>query len=154
MTRVTRMTGVSVALGLLTIAWPLAWAPAWTYAIAGLGAIAVFAAAFGRWRRGLALAVAAAIVTAAYSGAGTAVLAAEGLFILGYLLAADAPAGMIRPGRWLRGQLLLVVAGLIVSGAVLAGFAAGQADSGWLTLAALAAAVAAYLIALSSLRRS
>jgi hypothetical protein len=140
----------TVALGLLTVAWPVAWAPPWTYPLAGLGGLAVLAAA--RWRRGPALAVTAAIISCAASAAGIAVLAAEGLFILGYLLVAGLPAGLPRPGRWLRGQLPLLVAGLIAAGAVLAAFAVQQASTAWLTVAGLAAAVAAYLIALPVLR--
>ncbi len=147
------MSGVSLTLGLLAVGWPLAWAPAWTYLVAGLGAVAALAAAFIRWRRGPALAMAAAIVSCAFSDAGVAVLTAEGLFILGYLLAADAPAGLTRPGRWLRRQAVLFAAGLIASGAVLAAYAVHQADSAWITFAGLAAAVAAYLIALPSPRR-
>jgi hypothetical protein len=142
------MTGGTVGLGLLTLAWPVAWGPAWAYPVAILGAVAVLAAAFARWRRGPALAVAAAIITCAASGAGLAVLAAEGLFILGYLLAADAPAGLLRPVQWLRGQVLVLVAGLIASGAVLAAFAVHPSDSAWITCVGLAAAVAAYLVAL------
>lgn len=144
---------VAVTLGLATVAWPLAWAPAWTYALAGLGALAVLAAAWAAWRWGPTLAVTAAIVSAALSQAGIAVLAAEGLLILGYLLVVDAPPGLSRPGRWLRGQLPLLAAGLIAAGAVLAAFAVHQASTAWLTVAGLAAAVAAYLIALPSLRR-
>ena len=64
--------------------------------------------------------MAAAIVSCAFSGAGVAALAAEGLFILGYLLAADAPPGLARPGRWLRRQAFLLIGGLIATGAVLA----------------------------------
>jgi hypothetical protein len=37
--------GVSVALGLLAVAWPLAWAPAGAYALAVAGALAVLGAA-------------------------------------------------------------------------------------------------------------
>jgi len=155
-------TIATVALGLLVIAWPLAWAPAWTYALAALGGLAVLAAA--RWRRrpvrpanpgnpiSPALAVTAAIISCAVSSAGVAVLAAEGLFILGYLLLADLPAGLPGPGRWLRGQLPLLVAGLITGGAVLAAFAVHQASTAWLTAAGLAAAAVAYLIALPSRR--
>ncbi len=146
--------GGTVFLGLLTLGWPLAWAPAWAYAAASLGVIAVLAAAFRRWRRGPALAVAAAVACCAAAGAGIAVLAAEGLFILAYLLMADAPAPVLRPGQWLRGQLPLFVAGLIASGTVLAAFAVPPASSAWLTLAGLAAAVAAYLVALPSSPRS
>jgi hypothetical protein len=148
------MNGATVALGLLTVAWPLAWASAWvlawTYALAALGGLAVLAAA--RWRRGPALAVTAAIISCAASTAGIAVLAVEGVLVLGYLLAAGMPAGLPRPGRWLRGQLPLLVAGLIAAGAVLAAFAVHQPESAWLTVAALAAAVAAYLIARPALR--
>ncbi len=153
MSRPTLPSGAAVGLGLLAVAWPLAWAPAWTYAAAGLGAAAVLAAAFFRWRPGPGLAVAAAIVSCAFPGAGVAVLAAEGLLILCYLLAAGAPPGMTGPGRWLRRQTALLVAGLIASGADLAAFAIRPSASAWLALAGLAAAVAAYLIALPSGRR-
>jgi hypothetical protein len=139
----------TVTLGLAVIAWPLAWAPAWTYALAGLGGLAVLAAA--RWRRGPALAVTVAVITCAASTAGVAVMAAEGLLVLGYLLLADLPAGLpglSGPGRWLRRQLPLLAAGLVAAGAVLAAFAVHQASTAGLTVAGLAAAVAAYLIAL------
>jgi hypothetical protein len=145
--------GLTAALGLLTVAWPLGWAPAWTYALAPLGAAAVLAAAFARWRPGPGLAVTAAIISAASADPPIAVLAAEGVFILGYLLLTEVPAGLPRPGRWLRSQLPLLVAGLIAGGAVLAAFTVHQASSAWLTLAGLGAAVAAYLLALPSQRR-
>ena len=146
---VTRpLVSAAAALGLLTVAWPLPWAPPWTYLVASLGAIAALAAAFLRWRRGPTLAVAAAIVSCAFSRAGVAVLAAEGLFILAYLLTADAPPALTQPARWLRRQAVLLVAGLIATGAVLAAYALHSAASAWLTVAGLAAAVAAYLIAL------
>ena len=92
----TSVRGVAAALGLLTVGWPLAWAPGWAYPVAGAGAVAVLAGAFAAWRRGPALAVAAAVAACAFTRAGTFVLAAEGLFILCYLLAADAPAGLSR----------------------------------------------------------
>jgi hypothetical protein len=155
-------SGVSAALGLLTVAWPLAWAPAWAYAVAVAGAAAVLAGAPAGWehgpapagalagwrRHGPALAVAAAIAAAAFSRAGTPVLAAEGLFILAYLITADAPPGLSRPADWLRHQVRLGVAGLIASGAVLAALALHRPSAAWLALAGLSAAVAAYLIAL------
>ena len=143
---------METALGLLVLAWPLAWAPPWAYATAVAGAAAVLAAAFARWTRGPVLAVAAAVAACAFSRAGTAVLAAEGLFILGYLLAADAPAGLTRPGSWLRQQAFGGVAGLIASGAVLAALALHQVSSVWLTAAGLAAAAGAYLVALPTAR--
>jgi len=113
----------------------------------------VLAGTFARWRRGPALAVAAAILACAFSRAGTLVLAAEGWFILAYLLAADAPAGLTGPGRWVRHQALPGAAGLIASGAVLAALALHQVSSAWLTAAGLAAAAGAYLIALLSPRK-
>ena len=144
MARVPPLAGLAVVLGLLTVAWPLAWAPAWTYPVAGLGAVAALTAP--RWRRGPVLAVAAGVVSCAVSTAGAAVLTAEGLFILCYLLAAGAPPG--RPAQWLRRQAVLLVAGLIAAGAVLAMDAVHLAASAWITVAGLAAAVAAYLVAL------
>lgn len=145
------MSFTALAVGLLTVAWPLAWAPAWAYVVSAAGAIAVLVAVFVRWRPALALALTAAIASAAFSHAGTAALTAEGLFILGYLLVADAP--QVRPSRWLRSQLRPYVAGLIASGAVLAALSLHPASSPWLAVAGLAAGVAAYLTALPSVRQ-
>jgi hypothetical protein len=139
---------MEISLGLVTLAWPVAWAPGWAYAVASAAALAVLAAAFARWRPGRVLAVAAAILICAFSRAGMLVLALEGMLILCYLLVADAPAGLIRPGSWLRQQVFAGVAGLIVGGAVLAALALHQVISAWLTAAGLAAAAVAYLIAL------
>jgi hypothetical protein len=151
--------GAALALGLLTIAWPLAWSPAWTYLVAGLGAAAVLAAAFLSWRPGPALAVAAAVVSCAAADAPVAVLAVEGLVILGYLLLVGAPPelgprarGQVPLGAWARGQVPLVVAGVLAGAAVLAAFAVRPSGSAWLALAGLAAAVAAYLVALAAHR--
>jgi len=144
----TRSSRGSFMPGLAMVALPLAWAPGWVYAVAAAGAAAVLAAAFAHWRQGAAVAAAAAIVACAFSRAGTGVLAAEGLLILGYLLAAHAPAGLTRPGGWLRLQVFPVVAGLIASGAVLAALTLHQASSAWLTAAGLAAVAGAYLVAL------
>jgi hypothetical protein len=142
---------VPASLGMLVLGWPLAWAPAWAYVAAGAGAVAVLGAAFtraDRHRGWPAIAVAAAVASCAFSRAGTAVLAAEGVFILAYLLAGDAPAGLVRPGRWFRLQAWLAIPGLIAVGAVLAALALHRSDSAWLTVAGLAAAVVAYLVAL------
>lgn len=141
-------SGASLGLGLLTVAWPLAWAPAWAYPVAIAGAVAALAAAFTGWRHGPPIAVATAIAAAAFSRAGAPVLAAEGVFILAYLITAEAPPGLGRPAKWLRHQVRLGVAGLIASGAVLAALALHQPNAAWLSLAGLTAAVAAYLIAL------
>jgi hypothetical protein len=154
----TQFRGAAATLGLAAVAVPLAWARGWAYPVAVAGAVAVLAGVFARWRRGPVLAVAAAILTCAFSRAGTLVLAAEGLFILAYLLAADAPAGLTRPGGWLRQQAFGGIAGLIASGAVLAALSLHQVSSAdlsgaVLTGAGLAAAASAYLIALPLGRR-
>lgn len=146
------MSFTALAVGLLTVAWPLAWAPVWAYVVSAAGALAVLAAVFAGWRPAPVLAVTAAIASAAFSHAGTAVLTAEGLFILGYLLVADAPP--VHPSRWLRSQLRRpYVAGLIASGAVLAALWMHPASSPWLAVAGLAAGVAAYIAALPSARQ-
>ena len=145
------MSLVGLAIGLLTVAWPLAWAPAWIYLVAAVGVIAALAATFLRWRPAPAVAVTVAIASAAISHAGTAALAAEGLFILGYLLVADAP--QVHPDRWLKSQLRLYVAGVIATGAVLAALALHSASSPWLAVIGLAAAAVAYLTALPSARQ-
>jgi hypothetical protein len=142
------LSASAAGLGLAVVALPLAWAPGWAYAVALFGAVAVLAAAFAGWRQGPAFAAAAAITCCAFTRAGTLVLAAEGLLILAYLLAAHAPAGLTRPGAWLRHQAFGVVAGVIASGAVLAVLALHQVSSAWLTAAGLAAAIGAYLVAL------
>lgn len=79
--------------------------------------------------------------------AGIAALTPEGLFILCYLLTAGASPGLTQPGRWLRHQVRLGVAGVIASGVVLAALALHRANSAWLTVAGLAAAAAACRIA-------
>jgi hypothetical protein len=145
---VSAIRGAAMALGLATVALPLAWAPGWAYAVAVLGAVAVLTAVLAGWRQGPALAAAAAVACCAFSRAGTLVLAAEGLLILAYLLAAHAPAGLTRPGAWLGHQAFAVVAGAIASGAVVAALALHQHNSAWLTAVGLAAAAGAYLIAL------
>jgi hypothetical protein len=141
-------SAASVGLGLITVAWPLAWAPAWAYPVAIAGAAAGVASALTGWRQGPALAVAAAIAAAALSHAGAPVLAAEGVLILAYLIAVSAPPGLTQPAQWLRAQVRLAVAGLIASGAVVAVLALHRPNAAWLSLAGLAAAVAAYVVAL------
>jgi hypothetical protein len=147
---ITPTGGAAAGLGLLVVAWPLAWVSGWAYVVVVPAVAAVLAAAFAGWRPGPALAVAAAVVACAFSRAGTAVLATEGLLIMAYLIVAHAPAGLTRPGPWLRQQAPGGVAGLIASGAVLAALTLHQLTSAWLTAAGLAAAAVAYLIALPS----
>jgi hypothetical protein len=145
---VSALRGAAVGLGLAIVVLPLAWAPGWAYAVAVLGAGAALTSAVAGGRQGPTLAATAAVACCAFSRAGMLVLAAEGLLILAYLLAAHAPAGLARPGAWFRHQVFGVVAGVIASGAVLAALALHQVSSAWLTAIGLAAAACAYLLAL------
>jgi hypothetical protein len=149
----------ALALGLLVAAWPAAWAlwtswePAWAWAGAVIGAVAAGVAAAGWWRPAATVTVAAAAGQCAAGRLPAAALAAEGLFVLGYLILASAPGGMDRrlALRWLRRQAPSGIAGLVAAGAVLAVLAPRALRppaSPWFVLAGLAAAVAAYFAAL------
>jgi hypothetical protein len=150
--RQPRPTGAAVVLALFMLAEPLAWAPPWTWALAVAGAAVAVLAALRSWRAGPALAVAAAVVVCASGRAGPEALAAEGLLVLAYVLAVDAPPGLTDPARWLRRQAALLIGGLVAAAVVLTVFAVRPSASPWLTVTALAAAVAAYLIALPRAR--
>ena len=138
---------VTTALGLLTVAWTLPWSPVWSYPLAILGALAALA-------RAPVLAVATAIIAAAFSAAGIPVLTVEGLLILAYLLTAAAPPALPDPRGWLRHQIPLLVSAVIATGASLVASAIHPAASAWLTVTGMAAAVAAYLIALPARRQA
>ena len=94
--------------------------------------------------------VATAIVVSMIFRAGNVVLAAEGMVILGCLLAAAAPPGLTRKDavRWGGLQVPSLAAGAAVGGVALAALAARPADAAWIVLAGLAAAVAAYFVAM------
>ena len=81
---------------------------------------------------------------------GLAVLAAEGLLILGYLLLVDAPHAMTAAVtvRWLRLQLPAAIWGTLAAATVLVVLAVPVPVSAWLLVAGAAAAVAAALLAL------
>ena len=127
--------------GLLTLIVPALAAPPQGLILTGAGVLLVVASVLGRfsaWAGTLAAVV--PVVQCAIWPPGTALLAAEGLLILGYLLLLD---GL----TWLRGQLRFGAAGLIGAGVVLAALEVPTATSAWLVLAGLGAAVAAYVIA-------
>jgi hypothetical protein len=138
---------LAVALGLLTVACPEPWAPAWTYPLAALAALAV------PNRKAPVLPVAVATIAAAFSAAPVPVLTAEGLLILAYLLTAAAPPALTRPATWLRRQFPPLIAAAIATAASLAAFAVHPAASPWIALAGIVAVVAAYLAALAPARR-
>ena len=103
-----------------------------------------------RWHGTPTLAAVAAIAGSALGNAGTGLLAAEGLLILGYLLLTDAPAAM--PGRvaarWLRLQVPAAAWAALASAAVVLALGVQVRVSAWLVVAGAMAAVAATVIAL------
>ena len=103
-----------------------------------------------RWRAVATLAAAAAVIESALVRPGLAVLAAEGLLILGYLLLVDAPHAMTAAVtvRWLRLQLPAAVWGAVTAATVLVVLAVPVPVSAWLLVAGAGAAVAATVIAL------
>jgi hypothetical protein len=119
--------------------------------VAGLLLVAAsLARPLARWPWIGTLAAVAAVAVSALGHPGTALLAAEGLLILGYLLLADAPAAMRRrvAARWLRLQAPAAAWAVLASAAVLAGLTVRVRTSVWLVVAGVGAAVAATLIAL------
>ena len=139
--------------GLLMLAVPAFSSPAQVLALTGVGGLLVGASLvtrFGRWAPAGTLAAVISVIQCAVWPPGTAFLAVEGLFALGYLILLDGPAraGPRMTLRWLRGQARFGIAGLVGTGVVLAALAVPSAASAWLVLAGLGAAVAAYLIAL------
>ena len=127
----TRRASVLVVLGLVLVAVSLA------------GPLA-------RWRMVGTLAAAIAVTESALTRPDLAVLAWEGLLILGYLLLVDAPRRM--PGtvtaHWLWRQLPLAVWGVFTAAIVLVVLAVRVPVSAWLLVAGAVAAVAAVIIAL------
>jgi hypothetical protein len=104
----------------------------------------------GRWRVAGTLAAAVAVAESAAGQPGLAVLAGEGLLILGYLLLVDAPPAM--PGavtmRWLWLQLPIAAWGTLTAAVVLVVLAVPVPVNAWLLVAGAGAAVAATVIAL------
>lgn len=131
-------------LGFLVVGMPPAFAPPWTIAVASIGAVAVVLAVRAAHRRPAAVsaAIGAAVVTCAFSHAGTLPLAAEGILILGYVLASDT---VFSPRQ--------LVAGVVATLCVAAALAVHPAASAWLTGLGLVAIVAAFVVAVPGTRR-
>ena len=124
---------------------------AWLLIPAGLLLVAAsLAGPLARWRTLGTLAAAAAAAESALALPSLAVLAGEGLLILGYLLLVDSPGVM--PGgvaaRWLRLQLPAAFWGTLAAAAVLVVLAVPVPVSAWLLVAGAGAAVAATFVAL------
>lgn len=119
--------------------------------VVGLVLVAVsLAGPLARWRFVGTLAAAAAVAEAALTRPDLAVLAWEGLLILGYLLLVDAPRRMswTLTAHWLWRQLPLAVWGVFTAAIVLVMLAVRVPVSAWLLVAGAGAAVAAAVIAL------
>jgi len=140
----------AAASGVLMLALPALTAPALAQAITAVGLLAVAVSLTGRWPPAGTLAATAAIAQCVIAQPATALIAADGLLILGYLLLADAPRHTRSPAtrRWLGAQLPGIMAAIPVTGAVLAAITRPAAPSAWIALAGIAAAAAAYLIAI------
>ncbi len=103
-----------------------------------------------RFRAVGTLAAGTAVLEAALGRPGLAVLAGEGLLILGYLLLVDAPRAMTAAvtARWLRLQLPAAAWGTLGAAVVLLVLAIPVPVSAWLLVAGAGAAVAAVAVAL------
>ena len=124
---------------------------AWLLIPAGLLLVAAsLGGPLARWRAVGTLAAAAAIAECALGLPSLAVLAGEGLLILGYLLLVDAPGVMpvAVAARWLRLQLRAALWGTLTAATVLVVLAVPVPVSAWLLVAGAGAAVAATAIAL------
>jgi len=77
------------------------------------------------------------------------IMAAAGMVILGLLLVITAPRGLSgkAAARWARRQVPALIAGAVTAGVVFAALAFRSPAVVWSVLAAAAAAVAAYLVA-------
>jgi hypothetical protein len=119
--------------------------------VAGLLLVAASLASPLRWRPVIStLAAVAAVAGCALGQPGTAMLTAEGLLILGYLLLTDAPAAMPAgvAARWLRLQAPAAAWAALASAVVLLVLAVPVPVSAWLVVAGAGAAVAAAVVAL------
>jgi hypothetical protein len=148
---ITRAAVGCLGAGMIALPAPELTGRAWALLPAGLVLVAVsLVGPTARWRMVGTLAAAAAVIESALGQPGLAVLAGEGLLILGYLLLVDAPWGMTAAVtmRWLRLQVPAALWGTLTAAAVLVVLAVPVPVSAWLLTAGAAAAVAATLLAL------
>ena len=148
---VTRVAAGCLGAGMIALPAPELTGRAWALLPAGLVLVAVsLVGPTARWRMVGTLAAAAAVIESALGQPGLAVLAGEGLLILGYLLLVDAPpsTNAAVTVRWLRLQLPAAIWGTLAAATVLVVLAVPVPVSAWLLVAGAAAAVAAALLAL------
>ena len=137
--------------GMIILPAPALPSRGWVLILVGLVLVAAsLAGPTARWRAVGTLAAAVAVLESALGRPALAVLAGEGVLILGYLLLVDAPVAM--PGtvaaRWLRLQFPAAFWGTLTAAAVLVVLAVPVPVSAWLLVAGAGAAVAATVIAL------
>ena len=148
---ITRAVTGCLGAGMLLLPAPQLTGRSWALVPAGLLLVAVsLAGPLARWRMVGTLAAATAVTESALTRPDLAVLAWEGLLILGYLLLVDAPRAMpgIVTARWLWRQLPLAVWGVFTAAIVLVVLAVPVPVSAWLVVAGAVAAAAAAIIAL------
>jgi hypothetical protein len=148
---ITRLVTGCLGAGMILLPAHHLTGRAWALVPVGLVLVAVsLAGPLARWRTVGTLAAATAVTESAITRPDLAVLAWEGLLILGYLLLVDAPRAM--PGavtaRWLWRQLPLAVWGVFTAAVVLVVLAIPVPVSAWLLVAGAIAGVAAVVIAL------
>lgn len=148
---ITRLLTGCLGAGMILL--PAAHLTGRSRALVVVGLVLVAASLAGplaRWRFVGTLAAATAVTEATLTRPDLAVLAWEGLLILGYLLLVDAPRRM--PGtvtaHWLWRQLPLAAWGVFTAAVVLVVLAVRVPVSAWLLVAGAGAAVAAVVIAL------
>jgi hypothetical protein len=148
---ITRLVTGCLGAGMILLPAHHLTGRAWALVPVGLVLVAVsLAGPLARWRTVGTLAAATAVTESAITRPDLAVLAWEGLLILGYLLLVDAPRAM--PGavtaRWLWRQLPLAVWGVFTAAVVLVVLAIPVPVSAWLLVAGAIAGVAGVVIAL------
>ena len=148
---ITRAVTGCLGAGMVLLPMPLLHGRSLALVPAGLLLVAAsLAGPLARWRMVGTLAAGIAVAESVLTRPDLAVLAWEGLLILGYLLLVDAPRAM--PGtvaaRWLWRQLPLAVWGVFTAAVVLVVLAIPVPVSAWLLIAGAGAAVAAVIIAL------
>jgi len=148
---VTRVVTGCLGAGMILLPAPHLTGHSRVLVVIGLVLVAVsLAGPLARWRFVGTLAAATAIAESALTRPDLAMLAWEGLLILGYLLLVDAPRAM--PGtvtaHWLWRQVPLAVWGVFTAAIVLVLLAVPVPVSAWLLVAGAVAAVGAVIIAL------
>jgi len=148
---ITRLVTGCLGVGMILLPTPHLTGRSWALVAAGLVLVAAsLAGPLARWRIVGTLAAAAAVAEATLTRPDLAVLAWEGLLILGYLLLVDAPRAMSgsMAAHWLWRQLPLAVWGVCAAAIVLLVLAVRVPVSAWLLVAGAGAAAAAAVIAL------